>query len=120
MCWPLCDTSSHSRSAARRARLAASARSRQRVTRCLLHLLLGSIALRLAMGTRSQTADQSGALSTLAGSTLGWVALVVAVIGYALLAEGRPDEAARSWAAVPWLATPGRPGAPVRMMFAWP
>lgn len=52
----------------------------------LLHLLLGSIALRLAMGTRSQTADQSGALSTLAGSTLGWVALVVAVIGYALLA----------------------------------
>lgn len=42
------------------------------------------------------------------------------VLGYALLAEGRPDEAARSWAAVPWLATPGRPGAPVRMMFAWP
>lgn len=42
------------------------------------------------------------------------------VLGYALLAEGRPDEAARSWAAVPWLATPGRPGGPVRMMFAWP
>lgn len=52
----------------------------------LLHLLLGFIALQLALGTRTQTADQSGALATLAGSTLGWVALVVAVAGYGLLA----------------------------------
>lgn len=41
-------------------------------------------------------------------------------LGYALLAEGRPDEAGRSWAGIPWLALPARPGTPVRMMFAWP
>lgn len=42
------------------------------------------------------------------------------VLGYALLAGGRPHEAARCWAEIPWLALPGRQGAPVRMMFAWP
>ena len=42
------------------------------------------------------------------------------VLGYAWLAEGRTDEAERSWAEIPWLALPDRQGSPVRMMFSWP
>lgn len=42
------------------------------------------------------------------------------VLGYVCLAEGRPDEAERYWAEIPWLALSDRQGTPVRMMFSWP
>ncbi len=58
----------------------------------LLHLLLGWLALQLAIGARGTTADQSGALSTLAGSGLGRLALFVSFAGFSLLALWQATE----------------------------
>ncbi len=56
----------------------------------LLHLLIGYIAVRLAMsgsgGGGRGSADQSGALATLAQSGAGRIALWVGVVGFACLA----------------------------------
>ncbi|NNM45355.1 DUF1206 domain-containing protein [Knoellia koreensis] len=52
----------------------------------LIHLLIGWIALQVALGGGGKNADQSGALSTLAGNPLGKALLWVAVIGFLALA----------------------------------
>ena len=51
-----------------------------------LHILIGVIALRLALGDSSQSADQSGALSTVADEPLGRVGLWVAAVALLALA----------------------------------
>ena len=48
----------------------------------LLHLLIGWIALQVAVSASSKSADQSGALASLAGNGLGKVVLWVAVVGF--------------------------------------
>jgi hypothetical protein len=48
----------------------------------LLHLLIGWVALEVALGRSSKPADQSGALSELAGNTVGTVVLWVGVVGF--------------------------------------
>lgn len=52
----------------------------------LLHLLIGWIALKVAWSSGGGSADQSGALGTLARSPGGPLVLWVAVVGFALLA----------------------------------
>lgn len=52
----------------------------------LLHLLMGLLALRLALGDPSAEADQSGALGALAPSPAGGVLLVLCAVGLGLLA----------------------------------
>lgn len=59
----------------------------------LLHLLIGWIALRVAWGGGGRTADQSGALGTLAAEPGGKLVLWVAVVGFALLAVWQLTEA---------------------------
>jgi hypothetical protein len=68
----------------------------------LIHLLIGWIALQVALGGGGKNADQSGALSSLAGNPLGKALLWVAVLGFlglaivqlaeALLASGQDDK----------------------------
>lgn len=52
----------------------------------LLHLLIGWIALQVAFGSASKSADQSGALSALSANGLGKLLLWVAVLGFLGLA----------------------------------
>lgn len=59
----------------------------------LLHLLIAWVALRVAWGGGGTTADQSGALGTLAASPGGPIILWVAVAGFALLAVWQLTEA---------------------------
>ena len=56
----------------------------------LLHLLIGWIALQLAWSGSGKTADQSGALQTLAANTLGRFTLWVAVVGFLALGLWQP------------------------------
>jgi hypothetical protein len=51
----------------------------------VLHLLIGWIALQVAWSASGKSADQSGALQTLAGSSLGRLTLWVAVVGFLAL-----------------------------------
>jgi Domain of Unknown Function (DUF1206) len=51
----------------------------------LLHLLIGGIALQVAWSGSGTSADQSGALQTLAGNSLGRLTLWVAVLGFLAL-----------------------------------
>ena len=51
----------------------------------VLHLLIAWIALQIAWMASGQPADQSGALQTLAGSSLGRLTLWVAVLGFLAL-----------------------------------
>ena len=51
----------------------------------VLHLLIAWIALQIAWMASGQSADQSGALQTLAGSSLGRLTLWVAVLGFLAL-----------------------------------
>ena len=51
----------------------------------VLHLLIAWIALQVAWIASGKSADQSGALQTLAGSSLGRLALWVAVLGFLAL-----------------------------------
>jgi len=41
-------------------------------------------------------------------------------LGFALMAQGKQQEADQSWREIPWIALPDRSGTPPRMMFAWP
>lgn len=59
----------------------------------LLHLLIGWIALQVAWTSPGRSADQSGALASLAGNGVGLVALWVAVIGFLGLALWQVAEA---------------------------
>jgi len=52
----------------------------------LLHLLIGWIALQVAWSASPKSADQSGALQSLAGNSLGRLTLWVAVVGFLALA----------------------------------
>ena len=64
-----------------------------------LHVLIGLLALRLAWGDSSTSADQSGALSTVADEPLGRVALWVAAIAFVALAAWQFAKAAHVGAA---------------------
>jgi hypothetical protein len=59
----------------------------------LLHLLIGWIALQVAWGSSGKSADQSGALASLAGNGVGRFGLWVAVIGFFGLAVWQVVEA---------------------------
>ena len=48
----------------------------------VLHIIIGLIALALAFGSRKASADQSGALGTLADNPLGRIVLWIAVLGW--------------------------------------
>ena len=71
----------------------------------LLHLLIGWIALQVAFGTVSKSADQSGALSALSANGLGKLLLWVAVAGFLGLAlwqvadalVGHPGSGGDAW-----------------------
>ena len=62
----------------------------------VLHLVLAFIALQVAWSTTSTSADQSGALATLASSPLGQAALWVVALGFVGLAVWQASEAAVS------------------------
>lgn len=51
----------------------------------VLHLLIGWIALQVARSASGTSADQSGALQTLSGSSLGRLTLWLAVVGFVAL-----------------------------------
>ena len=51
----------------------------------VLHVLIGVLALRVALGSGGEQADQSGALSTVAGTPFGAVALWFAVVAFVAL-----------------------------------
>lgn len=53
--------------------------------RGVLHVLIGLIALQVAWSVSGKSADQSGALQTLAENTLGRLTLWVAVVGFLAL-----------------------------------
>jgi hypothetical protein len=59
----------------------------------LLHLLIGWLALQVAWSHAGKSADQSGALASLAGNGLGQVTLWVAVVGFFGLALWQVAEA---------------------------
>ncbi len=59
----------------------------------LLHLLIGWLAVQVALGVRAAKADQSGALATLTGSAVGTLTLWLAVAGFALLGVWQLTEA---------------------------
>ncbi|MFE1593034.1 DUF1206 domain-containing protein [Nocardia sp. NPDC058705] len=60
----------------------------------IVHLLIGYIAIRLALGGGSGTADQSGAMTELAAKPGGVFALWVGVVAFGLMALWRLAEAA--------------------------
>jgi len=60
----------------------------------LLHVLIGFLALRLALGDSSESADQSGALSQVAEEPFGRVVLWVAVVAFLALAGWQAAKAA--------------------------
>ncbi|MBK8468344.1 MAG: DUF1206 domain-containing protein [Candidatus Phosphoribacter sp.] len=59
----------------------------------LVHLLIAWIGIQLAMGTPTTTADQSGALQTLAGTAFGAIWLWAGALGFAFLALWQVTEA---------------------------
>ncbi|HEX5287970.1 MAG TPA: DUF1206 domain-containing protein [Streptosporangiaceae bacterium] len=64
------------------------------VARGIIYLLIGLVAILVALGRSSQQADQQGALQLLAGKPYGLVALVLLGIGFAGYALWRLGEAA--------------------------
>ncbi|WP_416382283.1 DUF1206 domain-containing protein [Nocardia transvalensis] len=60
----------------------------------IVHLIIGYIAIRIALGGAGGTADQSGAMSELASKPGGIGALWVGVVGFVLMALWRLAEAA--------------------------
>ncbi|WP_433663280.1 DUF1206 domain-containing protein [Nocardia sp. CA-128927] len=60
----------------------------------ILHLIIGYIAIRIALGGAGGTADSSGAMAELAGKPGGIIALWVGVVGFVLMALWRCAEAA--------------------------
>jgi Domain of Unknown Function (DUF1206) len=64
------------------------------VARGVIYLLIGLVAILVALGRSSQQADQQGALQLLAGKPYGLVALVLLGIGFAGYALWRLSEAA--------------------------
>ena len=64
------------------------------VARGIIYLLIGVVAILVALGRSTQQADQQGALQLLAGKPYGLVALVLLGIGFAGYALWRLSEAA--------------------------
>lgn len=64
------------------------------VARGVIYLLLGWVALLVALGHGGQEADQEGALKILAGSTMGLIAVWLLAVGFAAYALWRLSEAA--------------------------
>src|SRR5580698_10671517 len=62
--------------------------------RGVIYLLIGLVAVLVALGHSSQQADQQGALQLLAGKPYGLVALVLLGVGFAGYALWRLSEAA--------------------------
>jgi hypothetical protein len=60
----------------------------------LLHLTIGYLAIRIALGSRGETADQSGALAALAAKPGGVVALWVAAAAFLVMGLWRLVETA--------------------------
>ena len=58
----------------------------------VLHIIIGVIALALAFGARGASADQSGALGSMAENPLGVVVLWIAVVAWLGLGIWRRDE----------------------------
>lgn len=52
----------------------------------VLHIVIGWLAVQVALGSGGEDADQGGALETLAGNPLGVVVLWLGVVGFAALA----------------------------------
>src|SRR5665213_343512 len=63
------------------------------VARGVIYLLIGWVALMLALGRSNAEADQRGALKTLAGKPYGSLALWMLVVGFAAYALWRISEA---------------------------
>jgi hypothetical protein len=59
----------------------------------VLHVLIGAIALGLALGSRGSSADQSGALGSMADNAFGLITLWVAVVAWLGLAIWQVTEA---------------------------
>jgi hypothetical protein len=64
------------------------------VARGVIYLLIGLVAILVAIGHSTQQADQQGALQLLAGKPYGLVALVLIGVGFAAYALWRLSEAA--------------------------
>lgn len=64
----------------------------------VMHLLIAWIALQLAFASTPKAADQSGALQTLAGNSVGKLTLWVAVLGFLGLAVWQATEAIGGYA----------------------
>ena len=60
----------------------------------LLHLTIGYLAIRIALGSGGGTADQSGAFSALAAQPGGTVALAIAALAFLVMALWRLVETA--------------------------
>ncbi|WP_433192287.1 DUF1206 domain-containing protein [Nocardia sp. CA-107356] len=60
----------------------------------IVHLIIGYIAIRIALGGAAGTADQSGAMAELASKPGGVIALWVCVVAFGLMALWRLAEAA--------------------------
>nr|WP_309231316.1 DUF1206 domain-containing protein [Nocardia sp. SYP-A9097] len=60
----------------------------------IVHLIIGYIAIRIALGGAGGTADQSGAMSELAGKPGGIVALWIGVVAFLIMGLWRLAEAA--------------------------
>jgi len=89
----------------------------------VLHLLIGWIAMQVAWSASGKSADESGALQTLAGNTLGRFTLWVAVLGFLALgllelAKGVTARAAPG--SSPWAArAKGISKAVLHLALAW-
>ena len=77
----------------------------------LVHLTIGYLAIRIALGRGGGSADQSGALAALAGKPGGVVALWVAVVALLMMALWRLVETALG-RSTPRSDLPGVPGSP--------
>ncbi|MDI9914177.1 DUF1206 domain-containing protein [Rhodococcus sp. IEGM 1379] len=67
----------------------------------IVHLIIGYIAIRLALGGGGSTADQSGALAELAGKPGGAIALWVGTVAFTIMGLWRLAEAALGSSSTP-------------------
>ncbi|MET9489696.1 DUF1206 domain-containing protein [Nocardia sp. NPDC006630] len=67
----------------------------------IVHLLIGYLAIRIAFGGASGTADQSGAMTELAGKPGGIIALWIGVVAFLVMALWRLAETALGSASQP-------------------
>ena len=91
------------------------------IARGVIYILVGWVALLVALGQSSREADQQGALQLLAGKSYGLVSLWLLGIGFAAYALWRLSEAAFGVTGEPPGAGPGSSRWPGRSSTrAWP